>query len=51
MKLWCASLLGLIALAGCSPAEKEKEPVVTVEVAPAERQPVSQFVTAEAVVF
>ncbi len=51
MKLWCALLLGLIALAGCGPAEKEKEPVVTVEVASAERQSVSQFVTAEAVVF
>jgi hypothetical protein len=37
MKFWCALLLGLIALAGCSSAEKEKEPVVTVETAPVER--------------
>jgi HlyD family secretion protein len=51
MRFWCALLLGLVGLAGCSPAEKEKEPVVTVEVAPAERQSVSQFVSAEAVVF
>jgi HlyD family secretion protein len=55
MKAWCAkSLLGLIvlaALSGCGAAEKEKEPVVTVQTAPAERQSVSQFVTAEAVVF
>jgi HlyD family secretion protein len=51
MKFWCALLLGLFALAGCGPAEKEKEPVVTVEVAAVARQSVSQFVTAEAVVF
>lgn len=46
-----AVLLGIFALAGCSPAEKEKEPVVTVQILPAERQSVSQFVSAEAVVF
>lgn len=51
MKAWCALLIGLSALAGCSSAEKEKEPVVTVQTAPAERQSVSQFVDAEAVVF
>ncbi|MBV8514840.1 MAG: efflux RND transporter periplasmic adaptor subunit [Acidobacteria bacterium] len=51
MKFRCALLLGLVALAGCSSAEKEKEPVVTVEVAPVARQSVSQLVTAEAVVF
>jgi HlyD family secretion protein len=56
MKAWCAILsldigLGLAAVAGCGSAEKEKEPVVTVETAPAERRAISQFVTAEAVVF
>jgi len=47
----CTVLLGLFAFAGCSPAEKEKEPVVSVETAPAKKQPVSQLVSAEAVVF
>ena len=52
MKAWCALLLiGLSTLAGCGSAEKEKEPVVTVQTAPAERQAVSQFVSSEAVVF
>jgi HlyD family secretion protein len=51
MKAWCGMLLALSVLAGCSPAEKEKEPVVTVQTQPAERQSVSQFVSAEAVVF
>jgi HlyD family secretion protein len=54
MKVWCGLLLALSALsllAGCGAAEKEKEPVVTVQTQPAERQPVSQFVSAEAVVF
>jgi HlyD family secretion protein len=51
MKAWCGLLFAFSLLAGCSPAEKEKEPVVTVQVKPAERQPISQFVSAEAVVF
>lgn len=51
MKSWCSVLLSLFLLAGCSTAEKEKEPVVTVQTEPAERQAVSQFVSAEAVVF
>jgi HlyD family secretion protein len=51
MKSWCGVLLGLSMLAGCSPAEKEKEPVVTVQTERAERQSISQFVFAEAVVF
>ena len=51
MKACCAMLfLGLSALAGCGTSEKEKEPVVTVQTQPAERQPISQFVSAEAVV-
>jgi multidrug efflux pump subunit AcrA (membrane-fusion protein) len=45
------SLLGVLVTAGCSPAQKEKEPVVTVKTAPATKQNISQFVSAEAVVF
>jgi len=44
-------MLGTFVLAGCRPAEKEKEPVVSVQVALAEKQSVSQLVSAEAVVF
>jgi HlyD family secretion protein len=52
MKAWYGTLLlGLSVLAGCSAAEKEKEPVVTVQTEPAERQSISQFVSTEAVVF
>jgi HlyD family secretion protein len=51
MKAWCGLLLALSVFAGCGSAEKEKEPVVTVQTQPAERQSVSQFVSAEAVVF
>jgi HlyD family secretion protein len=41
----------LVAAAGCSSTEKEKEPVVSVEVTPAQKTSISQTVTAEAVVF
>lgn len=51
MKAWCGLLLAACALGACSSAEKLKEPVVTVQTQPAERQAVSQFVSAEAVVF
>jgi HlyD family secretion protein len=44
-------LTGAITLAGCSPAEKEKAPVVSVETTPAAKQTISHFVSAEAVVF
>jgi HlyD family secretion protein len=46
-----ALVFGLLALPGCSPPEKEKEPVVTVQTAPAAEATISQFVSAEAVVF
>ncbi len=48
-----ASLMLIVAMSvvGCSASEKEKEPVVTVEAAPAERAAISEVVTAEAVVF
>jgi HlyD family secretion protein len=48
------AVLGLVlavSTAGCGAAEKEKEPVVTVEAAPAERGEISDVVSAEAVVF
>jgi HlyD family secretion protein len=41
----------LLILSGCGTSEKEAAPVVTVQTAPAERTNVSQFVSAEAVVF
>jgi HlyD family secretion protein len=49
----CVSLVSLLALAlsGCRSTEKEKEPVVSVEVTPAKRAAISQLVTAEAVIF
>ena len=42
----CAFLLG-----GCKKGEKEKEPLVAVQVTAAQRGPVSQIISAEAVVF
>lgn len=42
---------GLFLLGGCGTAEKEKEPVVSVQVTPAQRGTISQVVSAEAVVF
>ncbi|HEY6905086.1 MAG TPA: efflux RND transporter periplasmic adaptor subunit [Candidatus Acidoferrales bacterium] len=38
-------------LAGCSKEEKEKDPVVTVQVTPAKRATISQTVSAEAVIY
>jgi len=43
------ALLG--AVGGCSKAEKEKEPVVAVQATPAQRGPISQIVSADAVVY
>ncbi len=40
-----------VLLAGCSKAEKEKEPEVSVQATPAEKKDISQEVTADAVVF
>jgi len=50
MAVVCAAL-GLFLLGGCGTAEKEKEPVVSVQVMPAQRGPISQLILAEAVVF
>jgi len=44
-------MVGAGLLAGCGKEEAEKEPVVLVQTAPAERGPISQIVSAEAVVF
>ncbi len=41
----------IFLLSGCGSAEKEKEPVVSVQTTPAARSPISQIVSAEAVVF
>jgi len=46
----CAVFGGLL-LSGCSQTEKEQEPVVSVKVTPAQRGPISQVITSEAVVF
>jgi len=37
-------------MSGCSSAEKEKEPVVSVQTTPAQRGPISQIITADGVV-
>ncbi|HWZ99720.1 MAG TPA: efflux RND transporter periplasmic adaptor subunit [Candidatus Dormibacteraeota bacterium] len=47
----CLAPLLILGLTGCSSTVKEKEPVVSVEVTPAEKTSVSQIVTADAVVF
>jgi multidrug efflux pump subunit AcrA (membrane-fusion protein) len=47
----CAALAMLVVLSGCSSAEKEKEPVAAVQTTPAQKGPISQVVSAEAVVF
>ena len=46
-----AVAMALFLFAGCKKEEKEKEPVVSVQVTPAARGAVSQVVTADAVVF
>jgi HlyD family secretion protein len=46
----CVTAL-LVLAGGCSQAEKEKEPVVSVQTTPAEKKTISQIVTSEALVF
>jgi len=41
----------LCVASGCSKAEKEKEPVVSVQTTPAQRGPISQIIAADAVVY
>ncbi|PYV89832.1 MAG: hypothetical protein DMG90_10350, partial [Acidobacteria bacterium] len=50
MALVCAAL-GPFMLGGCGTAEKEKEPVVSVQIGPAQRGPIAQLILAEAVVY
>jgi HlyD family secretion protein len=50
MALACATL-GLFAFGGCGKAEKEKEPVVSVQTTPAQRGPISQVILAQGVVY
>lgn len=45
------AVFGALLLSGCGKAEKEQEPVVSVQVTPAQRGPISQVITSEAVVF
>jgi HlyD family secretion protein len=46
-----ANAFMLLGLSGCSKEEKEKDPVVSVQVTPAKRATISQTVSAEAVVY
>jgi HlyD family secretion protein len=46
-----AAATALLLLGGCGNAEKEKEPVVTVQTTPAQRGPISLVVSSEAVVY
>ena len=56
MKWWrgivggCLLLLGVGALSGCSTAEKEPEPLVSVQTTPTKRGPIAMTISAEAVV-
>jgi len=50
MAFACA-MIGLFFLGGCANAEKEKEPIISVQTMPAKRGPISQIISAEAVVF
>jgi len=49
--LFCAIAAILCIATGCSKDEKEKEPVVSVQTTPAQRAPISQVISAEAVVY
>ena len=50
-RLLGATLVVLLTVAGCAKEEKEKEPVVAVQVTPAQRASIAHIVTGEAVVF
>src|SRR5260370_9149883 len=50
--VYAAALAGLLSLCGgCGEQEKEKEPIVSVQTTPAQRAPIAQVVSVEAVVF
>jgi HlyD family secretion protein len=46
----CSALAIMVAGLGCNSSEKEKEPIVSVQVTPAKRSPLDEIVSAEAVV-
>ena len=46
-----AGFVAMLCVAGCGSSEKEKAPVVNVEVTPARRAPISEIISAEALVF
>jgi multidrug efflux pump subunit AcrA (membrane-fusion protein) len=46
-----SAAIGLFVFGGCGKAEKEKEPIVSVETSPAQRSAISQVISAEAVVY
>jgi HlyD family secretion protein len=46
----CGVLAIIIAGSGCNSSEKEREPIVPVQVTPAKRSPVNEIVSAEAVI-
>jgi len=48
---FCALAAMFCIAGGCSKAEKEKEPVVSVQATPAQRAPISQIISAQAVVY
>jgi multidrug efflux pump subunit AcrA (membrane-fusion protein) len=50
-QLIAAWFITLFCLVGCSASEKDKAPVVNVEVTPARRAPISENISAEALVF
>jgi len=49
--LLAVSVAALLVVAGCSKEEKEKDPEVSVQTTPAQRGPIAQTVSTEAVVF
>ena len=49
--LWTAAICLLAAALGCSRGEKETEPTVTVQVAPAAVKPIQEIIQAEAVLY
>jgi HlyD family secretion protein len=49
--LFGAGFVAILCVAGCGSSEKEKAPVVNVEVTPARRAPISEVISAEALVF
>lgn len=50
-QLIAAGFITLLCMAGCGASEKDKAPVVNVEVTPARRAPISENISAEALVF